>query len=208
MRLEQAVDQRLQPVRFLDDDLRVLAQLVALTLAQFEFEQLRRAANPAERILDFVREIADQLFVDGREVVDALLAVAAQMPLVLEQFEQHVVLRAFQKADDRVHMQRLVSGPLEHGIEMRRVKTVSGDRRDGGDEFVGIREDVRPRHLRELPARKLEHRLRRRVRKRDAQRALLEYQHDGGQRLEARQQSGRDELCVVGQRVDVPFSPP
>ncbi len=205
MRLQQPVDQRLQPVRFLDDDLRVLAQLVALTLAEFELEQLRRAANAAERILDLVREIADQLLVDRREVVDALLAVGAQMPLVLEQFEQHVVLRAFQKADDRMHMQRLVAGALEHGVEMRRVKTVSGDRGDGRDQFVRIREDVRPRHLRQLPARELQHRLRRRIRKRDAQRALFEHQHDRRQRLEARQQTGTDELRVVRQRLLVPF---
>ena len=35
------------------------------------------------------------------------------MPLVFEQLEQHVILRAFQKTDDRMHMQRLVARALE-----------------------------------------------------------------------------------------------
>ena len=60
VRREQAVHQRLQPVGLLDDDLRVLAQVRPVELA---LEQLRRAAKPAERVLDLVREVADQLAV-------------------------------------------------------------------------------------------------------------------------------------------------
>ena len=60
VRREQPVHQRLQAVGFLDDHLRVLVQLRPLELA---LEQLRRAADAAERILDLVREVADQLAV-------------------------------------------------------------------------------------------------------------------------------------------------
>lgn len=104
-----------------------------------------------------------------------------------------------------MHMQRLVTGTLEYGVQMRRVKAVRGDRGDRRDQFVRVREDVRPRHLRELLARHLEHRLRRRIRERDAQCALLEHQHDGRQRLEARQQAGACELRIVRQRLLVCF---
>jgi len=58
VRREHPVHQRLQAVGLLDDDLRVLAQLRALELS---LEQLRRAAQPAERVLDLVGEIAQQL---------------------------------------------------------------------------------------------------------------------------------------------------
>jgi hypothetical protein len=57
-----------------------------------------------------------------------------------------------------------------------------------------------------LPARHFEHRFRRRVRERDTQRSLVEHEHDRGQRFEARQQTGLDELHIVRQRVGMPFS--
>ena len=52
---EQAVDQRAQPVGLADDDARVFLQFLVRQLA---FEQLRGAAQAAERILDLVRELA------------------------------------------------------------------------------------------------------------------------------------------------------
>ena len=51
---EQRVDQRREPVGFADDHRRVLVQRAILELT---LEQLRRAAQPAERILDLVREL-------------------------------------------------------------------------------------------------------------------------------------------------------
>ncbi len=94
---------------------------------QFELEQLRRAADAAERVLDLVREVADQLLVDRGQVVDAFFAVGAQLLLVLEQFEQHVVGHDFEIADDRMHMQGLAPRTFERRIEMRRVETVVGN---------------------------------------------------------------------------------
>ena len=60
VRRQQPVDQRLQPVGLADDHLRVFDQLRPVELA---LEQLRRAADAAQRILDLVREAADQLAV-------------------------------------------------------------------------------------------------------------------------------------------------
>jgi hypothetical protein len=58
VRREQAIHQRLQAIRLADDHLRVLDELRPVELA---LEQLRGAANAAERILDLVREAADEL---------------------------------------------------------------------------------------------------------------------------------------------------
>ena len=58
MRLQQALHQILQAIRFLDDDLGVFAQG---GVGQFVFEQLRCAANTAQRIFDFMREVAHKL---------------------------------------------------------------------------------------------------------------------------------------------------
>ena len=73
---EQAVHQRLQAVGLLHDDLRVLGQLRAFELA---LQQLRRAAQPAERVLDLVREVADQRAARLGLVVQPLLARDAQL---------------------------------------------------------------------------------------------------------------------------------
>ena len=78
VRREHAVHQRLQPIGLLDDDLRVLAQLRPLELA---LQELRRAAQAAERVLDLVREVADQLAVRLLLRVHALLALDAQLLL-------------------------------------------------------------------------------------------------------------------------------
>ncbi|MCY1166869.1 hypothetical protein D9M73_68200 [compost metagenome] len=59
VRREQAVHQRLQAIGLMDDDLGVFGQL----LADIHLQQLRRAANAAQRILDFVGQVADQFLV-------------------------------------------------------------------------------------------------------------------------------------------------
>ncbi len=56
-RTDHRVDERRQAVRFADDDARVFAQV----LVQLAFQQLRGAAQPAERILDLVRQLPNHL---------------------------------------------------------------------------------------------------------------------------------------------------
>src|SRR4051812_7576645 len=58
MRREHAVHQALQPIRLLDDHLRVFPQLGLIELA---LEELCRTTQAAEGILDLMREVADQL---------------------------------------------------------------------------------------------------------------------------------------------------
>src|SRR4051794_41220575 len=71
MRRQHAIHQPLQPVGFLDDHLGVFAQLRLLELA---LEELCRPSQAAERILDLVREVADQLAVRLLLEHQALLA--------------------------------------------------------------------------------------------------------------------------------------
>ena len=88
VRREQAVDQRLQAVGLVDDDLGVLGQRARLDL---HLQQLRRAADAAERVLDLVREVADQLLVGLGLVERALLAVLPRLLLDLDHLDQHDV---------------------------------------------------------------------------------------------------------------------
>ena len=63
VRLEQPVDQRLQAIGLVDDDPGVLALVRG---SEFRFQQLGRAANAAQGILDLVREVAQQLAIRFR----------------------------------------------------------------------------------------------------------------------------------------------
>ncbi len=68
LRARHGIDQRGEPVGLADDDLRVLLQRRALQLA---LEQLRGAAQAAERVFDLVGELADHqaAAVEAREQV-------------------------------------------------------------------------------------------------------------------------------------------
>ena len=114
VRRQQAVDQRLQPVRFLDDDLGVLAQLDQVDRRQLQFEQLGGAADAAQRVLDLVRQVADQFLVDLALVEDALLAVELELLDVLAQLDDDFAVAG--GADDAVHVQRFAPAALEREV--------------------------------------------------------------------------------------------
>jgi hypothetical protein len=117
VRRQQTLDQRLQPVGFLDDDLGVFAQLLELAFGQFEFEQLRRAANPAERILDLMREIADQLLVRLALIEDAFFAVELELLDIFAQFDQYRHAGQIEGRDRRMHVQGFTTRALERQIQ-------------------------------------------------------------------------------------------
>ena len=78
MRSKHAVHQPLQAVGLLDDHLRVFAQF---RLIQLALEELRRAAQAAQRVLDLMGEVADQLAVRLLLKDEALFARIAQLLL-------------------------------------------------------------------------------------------------------------------------------
>jgi hypothetical protein len=67
-----------------DDDLGVLGQLGRVHL---HLQQLRRATDAAQRVLDLVGQVADQLLVGLRLVDQALLAVLARLRLQRQQLD-------------------------------------------------------------------------------------------------------------------------
>ena len=81
---QQAIDQRVQPISLGDDDARVLALFVTRKLC---FEQLRRSTHAAQRILDFMREVAQQLAVRFSQPDLAFFAVHLQLLLDLGDFK-------------------------------------------------------------------------------------------------------------------------
>jgi hypothetical protein len=85
VRRKQPIHQELQPIRLFHDDLRVLVQSRTLELA---VEQLRRTAYATERILDLVREIADQLAIRFALVEHALLARDLELLIRVAEFEE------------------------------------------------------------------------------------------------------------------------
>jgi hypothetical protein len=85
MRRQQPVDEAAQPVGFADDHLRVLDELRAVELA---LEQLRGAANAAERILDLVRQAANQVAIRLLLLEQALLARDLQLLIDVAEFQQ------------------------------------------------------------------------------------------------------------------------
>src|SRR5574343_184094 len=85
MRRQQPLHQILQAVGLLDDDLGVFLER---RVGQFVLQQLRCAADAAQRILDLVRQVADQ-FAAGLLLFDQpFLAGRRQMVLDGLQFEQ------------------------------------------------------------------------------------------------------------------------
>ncbi len=94
MRRQQALHQRLQAVGFLDDDLRVFAQGFA---RQLVLQQLRRAADAAERVLDFMREVAQQFTVGLLLQARLFQPGNPQMRIDRAHFDQHGITRLVQR---------------------------------------------------------------------------------------------------------------
>ena len=120
VRREQAIDEQLQPVGLLDDHLRVFGERARLDL---HLEQLRGAADAAERVLDLVGEVPDQLLGRLGLLERALLALLAVLLLDLDDLEDDVP-RAVDLVDRDVHGQQLAprdaSGTSRAGWSRRR----------------------------------------------------------------------------------------
>ena len=103
---QQPVHQRLQAVGLLHDHLRVLVQPGALELP---VEQLRRAADAAQRILDLVREVANQLAGGLALVEQALFARDLELLVDMAEFQQQLAdARDTRGQFDRRHRARQV----------------------------------------------------------------------------------------------------
>jgi hypothetical protein len=88
VRRQQAVDQCLKPVGFLDDDLGIFAQLFQVPFRQFQLEQLGGAADATQRIFDLMREVAYQFLVGLALVDQAFFPVKLELLDIFAQLEQ------------------------------------------------------------------------------------------------------------------------
>ena len=95
LRREQFFHQRAQTVRFLDDDLGIFAQR---RFFQFLLQQLRRAAYAAQRVLDFVRQIAQQQTIGLRLVQHLFFARQFQRPVYGVKFQQQRIRAELQRS--------------------------------------------------------------------------------------------------------------
>ncbi len=133
VRRQQPVDQQLQAVGLGDDDLRVLGQLALVF--ELHAQQLRRAADAAERVLDLVRQVAHQLLVGLGLALRALLAVLARLLLDLDHLDQHA-FRVVGLGHDHVHRQKFrvaTAGPAKLRVEAAAGDAVGGH---GGERLA------------------------------------------------------------------------
>ena len=114
MRRKQSIHQRLQPVRFLHDDLGILVQVGAFELA---IQELCRAADAAERILDLVRQVADELPVGLALVEQAFLTRDPELLLDVAELEQETaVMREFHRRHRTRKMQPAATGNAKREV--------------------------------------------------------------------------------------------
>ena len=88
-RADHRVDQRREPVGLADDDAGVFAQV----FVQLAFQQLRGAAQAAERILDLVRQLANHLAARIEARHQLVLARDALALRGVGDFQQQVLAR-------------------------------------------------------------------------------------------------------------------
>ncbi|MCY1532680.1 hypothetical protein D9M68_679630 [compost metagenome] len=112
VRREQAINQRLQPISLVDDDLCVFDEFARI---QLHLKQLRGSANPAQRILDLVREVANELLVGLGLVDQALLALLSGLLLQRQQLHHYLTL-ALGLGHHHMHRQGFMAHALEPGV--------------------------------------------------------------------------------------------
>ena len=141
VRRQQAVNQRLQTVGFMNDDLGVFSQL----FVNVHLQELRRTANAAQRILDLVRQIADQFLVGLRLVNQPLFAVLPGLLLQRQHFHDGFAGRVGLRHHD-MHRHGLMVQALEPGVVAQRGKFIAARalervRQDGrlGETFRQLR---------------------------------------------------------------------
>ncbi len=113
MRGEQALHQVLQAVGFLDDHLRVLFQRRA---GEFAFQQLRRTADAAQRVLDLVGEVAHQFAVGLLLLGQLFFARGLQLLVDGTHLEQQARVAGDHRRDRAIDMQLNIVGQLDQDV--------------------------------------------------------------------------------------------
>ena len=107
VRAQHPVHQVLKSIRFGDDHLGVFAQL---GVAQFPLQQLRRTPDSAQRVLDLVRQVTDELAVGLLLLQQLLFAGNAQLSIDQPELEQQTHPGGVGRTDGTVEVQRVGIG--------------------------------------------------------------------------------------------------
>ena len=90
-----------------DDDLRVFAQRRRVgQFGQLVFEQLRRPADTPERVLDLMRQVADQFAVGLLLLQQALLAAGFQLLVDRPHLDEQTAIGHVDRRHGAIHLQR------------------------------------------------------------------------------------------------------
>ena len=136
---EQFFHQRAQTVRLLHDDLGVFAQG---RLFQFLLQQLRRAAYAAQRILDLVREVAQQQAIGLRLVQHLLFARQLERPVDRVELQQQAVSLKLHRRCRATQVQLAVRMRAERQVVLDVAGAVPECRLHCVEQLLGIREGL------------------------------------------------------------------
>ena len=115
VRRQQPVHQALQAVGLVDDDLGVFGQRRVGQL-QFHCKQLRSAAQAAQRVLDFMGQVADQVLVRLGLLAQAFFALLAYLLRQRPQLDQYFVGQIGSRHAD-MHRHRFLRWALQTGFK-------------------------------------------------------------------------------------------
>ncbi len=82
----QPIHQRLQSVGLIDNDLGIFLERRIL---QLHFQQLGRTAQATQRILDFMRQVAEGIFINFNLVKQPFVAFSQRVLFKFTNFYQH-----------------------------------------------------------------------------------------------------------------------
>ena len=181
VRREQAIEQHLQAVGFLDDDLGVFAQLGAFELA---LQQLRRPAQTPQRISDLVREIADELAVCLLLIHLPLLARELELLIHRAKLDQKARGAGLRRRNQAIQMQARLCRAREGQVAAGVAPVMPQHFVEADDELRGIGEQMRQWLANHVLQAEREQVFRSRIGIDDAQ--IIVYQKDrGSEQIEA-----------------------
>lgn len=161
-RAQHAIDERGETVRLGNDDLGVALQLAARELA---LEQLRGTAHAAERILDLVRELPNDLLRQALTRHEATFADDLALARMVVQLDQHA-LTGIERRRAAVEAQVAASSPRLQCPQADRYALGDGPLAEL-DELVGTLDDLAERMTDRLPVTETEQILRCQIEVRD-----------------------------------------
>jgi hypothetical protein len=166
---------------------------ISVRRVELALEQLRRAADAAERVLDLVREAADQLAVRLLLLVEALLARDLELAVDVAELDEHRGVVDVDRRRGARQVQPRLAARAELDLLLGVGRSARAGLPDRGVERGAVAEDLRGPALDELLARQLEQVLGGGVGPGHAS-VLGDQQHRRREHFEARAGRGRDGL--------------